>query len=178
MTIYTKKGDKGETGLFSSDKDKKIRVSKASQTIKTIGAVDELNSYTGVIISESDDSNFIKNLIEIQSDLLTVGSIIAGSKLKLNKNKVKRFEKSIDEMDKVLPPLKNFILPGGTKIAAKLQYMRSLVRKAEREVVTLSKERKVDAHVLIYINRLSDFIYTLARYENWKNKFKDQIWKK
>lgn len=178
MPIYTKKGDKGETGLFSSDPTKKIRIPKSSQIIKTIGALDELNSFTGIIISESDNTNLIKELTGIQSDLLTMGSMLAGSKLTLAKNKALKFEKNIDEMDKKLPKLANFILPGGTRVASRLQFMRSLVRRAERELVTLSEQVRVSDQILVYINRLSDYIYTLARYENWKNKYKDKIWKK
>jgi len=187
MSIYTKKGDKGETGLFSSDKDKKIRVSKSSQIIKTIGAIDELNSYLGVISSELKNQKLkFKNTIQkskiegIQSDLLTIGSIIAGSKLELKSKRVEELEIGIDKMDKELPPLKNFILPGGTKVAASLQFARSLVRRAEREFVALSRISNIKYQISIskYLNRLSDYIYTLARYENFKNGFEDVIWKK
>ena len=177
MSIYTKKGDKGETGLFSSDRNKKIRVLKSSQIIKTIGAIDEVNSYIGVVVSQCEDNYLKEKLTAIQSDLLTIGSIIAGSSLRLNKLKVAVFEKEIDELDKELSPLKNFILPGGTKTASELQFLRSLVRRAERELVTLNDEKSLPPNVTIYLNRLSDYVYTLARYENFRNQFADVIWK-
>lgn len=178
MSIYTKKGDKGETGLFRKVDGHSVRVSKSSCNTRAIGAVDEADSFIGVVISETHDEELKAKLKSVQNNLLTIGSILAGSNLKVLPSKTKKLEKEIDECDKYLPTLTNFILPGGSPVAAHLQYARTLARKAEREVVAFSEESKVPAGVLKYINRLSDYLFTLARAENYKLGVKDEVWKK
>lgn len=173
MSIYTKKGDKGETGLFDKEKG---RVSKDSLRVEAIGSVDELNSFLGVCASLSESPETTSIIKEIQKDLLTIGSITAGSKLKFFKNKTTRFEKIIDEIEAKLPPLKNFIVPGGTNLASHLQYARSLSRRAERRMVALSKVEKVRPQVLTYLNRLSDTLFMLAREANFREGVKDELW--
>lgn len=175
MTIYTKKGDKGKTGLFS-DRFGTKKVSKDSTRIRAIGAVDELNSYLGVVRSLSKDKNVNGKLKEIQKDLLTTGSILGGSNLRFYKTKTKKFEKEIDEIEKNLPPLKNFVLPGGSKIASKLHFARTLARRVEREVVALSEIEFVKPEILVYLNRLSDYLFMLARNENYKVKVEEEKW--
>lgn len=178
MSIYTKKGDKGETGLLKKVDGHSMRVSKSSCNTRAIGAVDEVDSFIGVVISLSHDEYLKEKLKNIQNNLLTIGSILAGSNLKISESETKKLEKEIDECDKFLPALSNFIFPGGSPIAAHLQYSRTLARKAEREVVALNEESKVSPSILKYLNRLSDYLFTLARAENFKLKVKDEVWKK
>lgn len=165
------------TSLFSNNKLQKIVLSKGSVRINAIGSVDELNSYLGVIIAESEDSDLQKALETVQGNLLTVGSILGGSNLKFTKTNTTSLEKEIDEIDKKIEPLKNFIYPGGTKVSAKIQYARSLSRRAERAIVELDTIESVKPQIIIYINRLSDYLFTLARYQNKKNGFEERIWK-
>ena len=161
MTIYTRKGDKGKTGVFNGK-----RLSKDSLLIEAIGSIDEANSWLGVV----------SGFEEIQKDLMTISSILAGADLKLPSTKTKKLEKEIDRLDKILPPLKYFILPGGSETGAKLHFARALVRRAERSLVSLEiKNYKVE--ILAYMNRLSDYLYMKAREQNFKKGIKEKIWK-
>lgn len=175
MTVYTKRGDKGETSLFS-DKFGSKTVSKDSVRISAIGAVDEVNSYLGVVITFSENGKLDKELEVVQNNLFTVGSVLAGSDLKFSKTKSTSLEKQIDKMEKELPPLKNFILPGGTRLAGLLHFARSLARRAERRVVALSTIEEVNSNILVYLNRLSDYLFTLARYENFRLGVSEKTW--
>jgi len=172
MSIYTKKGDQGKTGLYSD----KRRLTKDSQRIRAVGAVDELNSFLGVIVSTSEDNNLNLRLEEIQENLLVIGSMIGGSNLRFSKVKTRRLEKEIDRLEKELPKLTNFIVPGGTKTAAQLHYARTLVRRAERELVTLSRRELVKPQILIYLNRLSDCFFMFAREANFRKGVKENTW--
>lgn len=177
MAIYTKRGDKGETSLYDEKNAQRVRISKESLIVSTLGAVDELNSSIGICASFCKDKK-TKNLLEdIQRDLLKVGSIIAGSKLRFSKVKTKKLERVIDNLEGTLPVLKNFVLPGGTKLASHIHFSRSLSRKAERRLVALSKKSEVKEQILTYLNRLSDFLFMLAREANHKEGRKDAIWK-
>ena len=176
MAIYTKTGDKGETGLFSSDKSKKIRVGKSSSIIEAIGSVDEANTFLGLSASFSKDKKIKEKIFEVQKHLFEVGSILAGAKVKLDKKLVGQMEKEIDEMDKILPTLTYFILPGGGKAASFLFMSRTFVRRAERRLVSLPNIRHTSPDILIYINRLSDYVYTLARFINFKEKIAEKAW--
>lgn len=162
MSIYTKKGDRGETSIFNGKK-----ISKDSLLIEAIGSIDEANSWLGVV----------GGLDGVQKDLMIISSVLAGAKLEFGLDKTKRLEQEIDKLDKILPPLKNFILPGGSRTGAELHFARTLVRHAERAVVTLSKTRDLKSEILIYLNRLSDYLYILARYSNFKEKKKEKILK-
>lgn len=177
MPIYTKKGDKGETSLISPNKETKRRVTKGSAIVFTLGSIDELNSYLGVVIAKSTDPALNEFLLNIQTNLFQTNSIIAGAKLSFASSKTKNLEKKIDELDQVLPKLTTFIHPGGVETGAHLQYARSLCRRAERNLVRLSKHQKLPAETLKYLNRLSDCLFTLARYENYKQNLKDLPWK-
>ena len=176
MVIYTKRGDRGKTSLYDKTPEQRKRTSKDTLRIEALGAIDELNSYLGVVISSSEDIALNKKLKDIQNNLLTIGSLLAGSSLRFFKTNTRRLEKEIDEMEGRLPVLSNFILPGGSKIASKLQYARTLARKAERTLVTLNEEKNVKTQVLTYINRLSDHLFMLAREINHKMEVKDEVW--
>lgn len=176
MAIYTKRGDRGETSLYDKMSRQNVRVSKNSLRIRTIGAIDELNSFLGVVVANSSDSVLVKRIKEIQRNLLTIGSILAGSPLRFSRSKTKRLEKTIDRLEGKLPILKNFIVPGGSQVAAHLQYARALARRAERLVVALSEVERVKLQILVYLNRLSDAIFMLAREANAKAKIKEEVW--
>jgi cob(I)alamin adenosyltransferase len=176
MVIYTKRGDMGETSTFDVNSAQRARVSKDSLKVEALGSIDELKSFLGVVKSFSEDRSLQAILDEIQRNLLTIGSITAGSKLKFLGSKTKELEKIIDELEGKLPVLKNFIVPGGTNKSGLLQYARSLSRRVERRVVALSKVEKVRPQVLTYLNRLSDTLFMLARDANYKNGIKDEVW--
>lgn len=186
MKIYTKTGDRGETGLYGGK-----RVSKSSLRIEAIGSVDELNSAIGVTIAEVQSSKLkvisynakLKvELEKIQNDLFEIGSALANPRLKIKDlrlmNRVKDFEKSIDEMTEELLELRNFILPGGGRIGSMLHFARTICRRAERRIVEVSKKESIQKEVLIYFNRLSDLFFTMARFANHKQKKKEIVWKK
>jgi cob(I)alamin adenosyltransferase len=165
MKIYTKKGDKGKTGLIGG-----TRVSKASLRIESYGTVDELNSWLGVIRDGEIKSNYQEQLIEIQDRLFTVGSSLAcdpeKSSMKipdLINEDVQLLEKWMDEMDQELEPMRSFILPGGNQTSSFCHIARCICRKAERNVVVLSENEFVAELVLMYLNRLSDYLFVLAR---------------
>ena len=178
--IYTKKGDGGTTSLLGGKK----RISKSSQVIRAIGSVDEVNSYLGVCLSNlnlqsKSKKELINKLLDIQRDLFTMGAILAGAKIKLPSYRVIELEKEIDFLEEKLPVQKNFILPGGTAIAAHFIYTRALVRRAERELVKLSLQSKFGKYKqqIIYLNRLSDYLFILARKLNSDNKILGKVWK-
>lgn len=176
MVIYTRRGDKGKTSLFDENSSQRIRVSKNSPKVKALGAIDELNSFLGICVAFSENPELTQTLKEIQKNLLTIGSILAGSNLRFSKVKTKHLEGVIDELEGSLPVLKNFIIPGGTKLASLLQYLRTLARRAERRVVALPDIQNTKPHILSYVNRLSDFLFMLAREQNFKLGIKDEIW--
>lgn len=173
MGIYTKKGDRGDTCLYG----KKENVAKFSNRISSIGAIDELNSYLGVCISFSGDHLLTEKIKKIQNDLFFMGSVVGGSSLKFYKTRVKRLEKEVDDLEKKLPKLSNFIFPGGVPSGSMLHYARSLARKAEREIFKLNRKKKVSDGILEYANRLSDYLFVLARWENVKAGVKEELWK-
>lgn len=175
MPIYTKTGDKGNTGLFNGQ-----RVSKASLRIEAIGTVDELNSTIGFVLSQirNSKSEIRKTLIAIQNDLFVVGGALANPRQKVDLSKrTKEFEKLIDNMTKELPPLMNFILPGGGAVGATLHLARTVARRAERRIVALSGKEKVQPEIIIYINRLSDLFLTMSRFVNMREGKRETIWK-
>lgn len=167
MAIYTKTGDKGQTKVFDSKTRDLVKISKTSKRIKTIGAIDELNSFLGII----------GNLTKIQKDLFTINAILAGTKLGFSKSKIEKLEKQIDKWEGELPVLKNFIVYGGTQEASQTFYARALCRKAERALVSYSKVEKVKPEILAYLNRLSDFLFMRARKVNFDSGKKEELWK-
>ena len=178
MTIYTRAGDKGKTSLIDGKK-----VSKAHIRLESYGTVDELNSSLGFVIANLKDKTLIKELLKIQNDLFEAGSQLTS--LKRNKKidvylekRVKEFENLIDSWTKKLPKLDHFILPGGGKAGSALHLARTICRRAERRVVDLSKKETVDQNVIMYLNRLSDLLFTMARIINKKEKHKEIVWTK
>ena len=168
MAIYTKAGDKGETKVFDKKTGELTKVSKTSCKIAAIGAIDELNSFLGVV----------GDLTEIQGNLFTINSILAGSRLRFTKAKTKQLERQLDKWEGGLPVQKKFIYYGGTPRASQIFFARALCRKAEREVVEFSKEQKVSEAILTYLNRLSDYLFMLGRSENFRAKIKEKFWKR
>lgn len=177
--IYTKKGDLGKTMLGNGKK-----VWKDDQRIKVYGSLDEVNCWSGLIISQIRSIRQIKQiqnpLFQIQSDLMSICSFLANPDICKGvtlSEKIKHLESLIDKFQKNLPPLKNFILPVGSLISSYLHLFRSTCRRAEREIVSLSKKEKLPPEILIYVNRLSDLLFVLARWTNKKAKQKEIIWR-
>lgn len=182
MKIYTKGGDKGETGLFGGE-----RVSKDSLRIETYGTVDELNSFIGLAVVEIKDYEVKKLLERIQNTLFILGSdLSAPDNVKdkshniprISKLNYEEIEKEIDKFDSRLGELKNFILPGGSKSAALLHICRTICRRAERRVVALNNAVNISPDIIIFLNRLSDLFFVLARYENKISGIEDIEWQK
>jgi cob(I)alamin adenosyltransferase len=177
MAIYTRKGDKGKTFLSNGQK-----VPKFDPRIEIYGTIDELNSIIGVVLSSKHQALAIKKeLIKIQNDLFEIGSrlVLQGETLQnlqnLNK-RVEKFEDFIDKMTLQMPRLNNFILPGGGKTGAMLHFARAVSRRLERKIIALDSKEKIDKNIMIYLNRLSDLLFTMARFANFKEKRKELIW--
>lgn len=176
MSIYTKRGDKGQTSLLEKNNTQDKRITKDSLIVEALGSVDELNSYLGVVYSFSESPKLQSIIHQMQTNLLTIGSTVAGAKLPFSEKNTKELEKIIDELEKKLPVLSNFVYPRGTITSAHLQYARSLARRCERRVVALSKEMSIKSEILQYLNRLSDALFTLAREENWVSGVEEKHW--
>ena len=186
MKIYTKTGDKGETSLFGG-----TRVKKYDLRIEAYGTVGELNSYLGLIRDQKIDSGTFDILIKIQNHLFTLGAMLAtpanketlknGKERlqipKITDNDIKFLEDEIDQMNTKLDPMKNFILPGGLTVVSFCHIARCICRRAERITVELSENQLVDKHVLIYLNRLSDYLFVLARKLTSDNNVNEIPWK-
>lgn len=164
MKIYTKTGDKGMTGLFGG-----ARVSKDDIRIEAYGTLDELNSFIGTLISSIDIDHQMSVLTEVQNRLFTIGSNLASDPSKemitpdLDDEDIKKLEDAIDNMNEHLAPLRAFILPGGSISIGLAHQCRTICRRAERRVVSLSKVSEVDPHIGRYLNRLSDYLFVLGR---------------
>ena len=176
MAIYTRTGDKGKTSLFNGQ-----RVSKDDLRVDTYGTIDELNSAIGVVLSiKYQVLSIKKELIKIQNDLLEIGSALANPQGEALQGealqRVREFEDFIDKMTAQMPKLSNFILPGGGKLGAFLHLARAISRRAERKIVALNNKEKIDNNIIIYVNRLSDLLFTMARFANFKEKKKETIW--
>lgn len=181
MKIYTKTGDAGKTSLIGGTK-----VSKSDPRIDAYGNVDELNSYIGLVSDYCNDEHAKNILKEIQDRLFTIGAELACDPKKdahlpipdLHESDVELLEKEMDTMDKELPRMKNFILPGGLPIVSFLHIARCVCRRAERGCVNLMETGDyVNPLVIKYINRLSDYLFMLARYTGMKNNTPEIIWK-
>lgn len=178
MKIYTKTGDGGETSLHGGK-----RVGKDALRIEAYGTVDELNSHLGLILAHDLQELLKGHLIQIQNDLFVLGADLATPKGSGGKDveriapfHAERIEKFIDVIDAVLKPLDSFILPGGSVLGAHLHVSRTVCRRAERLVVALSKTEDVGQTPIIYLNRLSDFLFVLARYANLKSGGAEIAW--
>ncbi|HEX5655610.1 MAG TPA: cob(I)yrinic acid a,c-diamide adenosyltransferase [Polyangiales bacterium] len=180
MKIYTKTGDRGDTGLFGGAQ----RYSKASLRVSAYGEVDELNSVIGLVLSEPFDIAVSTLLTHVQSRLFDVGAELAtipDSKVSLgialvDEQEVAALEQAIDEAEKELAPLKTFVLPGGSRAAGYLHLARTVCRRAERAIVALAAEEPVRPEALRYVNRLSDALFTFARLANHRAGIADVPW--
>jgi cob(I)alamin adenosyltransferase len=178
--IYTKFGDGGETCLGNGKK-----VAKDHIRVEAYGSVDELNALLGMILSAADAGESRDLLLAIQNDLFDLGGDLCipqepgqepGSCLRVTDRQVDRLEKAIDRLNERLKPLNSFILPGGSPMASWCHLARTVCRRAERQVVTLAKGEQVNAQVIIYLNRLSDLLFVMARIHNDEGS-KDILWK-
>ena len=165
MKIYTKKGDEGKTGLIGG-----TRVTKNAIRIDAYGTIDELNSYIGVVRDYQIDEIYKKQLIEIQDRLFTIGSSLASDPEKsnmkipdLNESDIAFLEQCMDEMDSQLPEMRYFVLPGGNHAVSFCHVARCVCRRAERLIVELKQNEFVAPLVLLYMNRLSDYLFVLSR---------------
>ena len=179
MKIYTKTGDKGDTSLFGGQ-----RVPKDALRIEAYGTVDELNSMLGIVRADNNTEELDGILERVQNQLFDVGADLATPRSVTGKN-VKRIdlkhshhlEKRIDQLETHLKPLKAFVLPGGSPVAARLHFARTVCRRAERAVVRLSRNEDIGDSITIYLNRLSDLLFVMARYANHVAKVPETKWK-
>ncbi len=175
MPIYTKKGDFGETSLWGGK-----RVKKSTLRVDAYGTIDELNSILGVVIATlPKNTRLSEELIAIQHDLLEIGSLLADPNalpFALLADRVGEFEVMIDQLTDTLPPLKNFSLPGGSLAGAQLHVARTVCRRAERRIVSLLDKEPIDTGLITYVNRLSDLLFTMARYTNNALGAEEVIW--
>lgn len=184
MKIYTRTGDKGTTSLFSGE-----RVLKNNPFIEAVGTVDEGNSALGLAISLLPKKQFEDTRLQletIQHALFDVGAALATPRTCEQKQKLEKtrfgdeaialLEKWIDAMDEQLPPLKTFILPGGHPAGAALHLSRSIIRRAERLVIPLYEQAEVTQTVLVYLNRLSDYLFIVSRFVNYQLEVPETTW--
>jgi len=177
MKIYTKTGDDGKTSLFDN-----TRVWKSHDRIMSYGAIDELNSTLGIVLSMKLDNDLNEIVSKIQNDLFIVGSDLANpdmnnQEIRTTKKMVSILEDMIDKLENELSELTSFILPGGTILASIIHLARTIARRAETHVVALSQNEEITNESFIYLNRLSDLLFIIARTINKRNNIKDVIWK-
>jgi len=179
LKIYTKTGDLGETSLLGG-----VRVPKDHLRVAAYGDVDETNAALGAVRALAEP-RLGRLLFAIQKDLFAIGAQLADpthrvaskqAKSALGALHVRRLEKAIDDRDGAMPPLRSFVLPGGTPAAALLHQARTVCRRAERSVVTLAREADVDPRIIVYLNRLSDLLFVLARFENHRAGLAEERW--
>ncbi len=185
MKIYTKTGDKGKTSLFGG-----TRVPKYDLRIEAYGTVDELNSYIGLIGDQKIDTHTLKVLRKIQHELFTLGSMLAtphekkilkSGKERLNIPKIddsiiENLEKEMDKMNETIPPMTHFVLPGGHTTVSYCHIARCICRRAERVSTQLSDESTIEPQILVYLNRLSDYLFVLARKLTFDNNAQEIKW--
>lgn len=183
MKIYTRTGDRGETALFGGG-----RVSKSHHRVEAYGTVDELNAVLGRTLAKLTDDEIRLRVGQIQHDLFAVGSILASPPKEggdrpahvppFPEDRVDEMEAWMDQAQSELPPLRNFILPGGSEGSAELHLARTVCRRAERRVVALAHEEPDAAEVVTFLNRLSDLLFVFARLENHRAGGEEVIWQK
>jgi len=179
MKIYTKTGDKGDTSLFGGQ-----RVPKDALRIEAYGTVDELNSILGVALAATSDERIHTVLTQVQNQLFDLGADLAtprlsrGTKIRRIESKdANQLEKTIDSLNSSLKPIRSFILPGGSALAAQVHVARAVCRRAERAVVRLSRNEDIGGGIIVYLNRLSDLLFVLARYANHVAGVQEIAWK-
>lgn len=179
MKIYTKTGDDGTTGLLGGD-----RIGKSDPRIECYGTVDELNACLGLAAAAKGE--FVEKLLAVQNDLFVIGSHLVTPKQgpaaamlpRLDESMTARLETQIDAADAELIPLRQFILPGGTELAARLHLARTVCRRAERLIAAVAAEHPIPPIILIYLNRLSDWLFVMARLANRRAGVPDVPWEK
>ncbi len=178
MKIYTKTGDAGETGLYGG-----ARLPKDSQRIDAIGTIDELNACIGSARSQIRDEEIDHLLYRVQNELFNIGADLAtldthakSNRLRISADFARALEQDIDRFESELPPLKNFILPGGSAAGATLHLARTVCRRSERSVVSLADSESINPLILPYLNRLSDFLFVLARLVNHRQEQPEPLW--
>ena len=170
--VTTKTGDDGSTGMADGS-----RLSKSSCLVSALGEIDELNSWIGLLASSSQLKQEVELLRKIQNDLFNIGGCLAmRSNIGLNKKKIEWLEEKINDLNKELPSLDNFILPGGHKDSSKAQIIRAVCRRSERTLVMASETELINKNCIIYINRLSDFLFVLARKINIDSGEEEILW--
>lgn len=179
VKIYTRTGDDGDTGLFDG-----TRVSKSHPRVAAYGDVDELNAWLGLVRASTDDQDLVEMLDRIQRDLFALGARLADpahriadrvTKAAVTDEDVTRLEGWIDRLESELPPLRRFILPGGSRNAAGLHVARTICRRAERSIVSLGAEA-IEPELLIYLNRLSDLLFVMGRAANRRSGAAEAEW--
>jgi cob(I)alamin adenosyltransferase len=180
VKIYTKTGDGGETGLGDGS-----RVSKDDPRVAAYGEVDELNAVLGLARAQGPDPETDALLLGVQKDLFALGAQLADpsetvaarkAKAAVPQGRVAELENAIDRRELALPPLRAFVLPGGTALGATLHLARTVCRRAERSIVSLSREGAVDPVIEVYVNRLSDLLFVLARHANQSAGRSEDTW--
>ena len=179
MKIYTRTGDRGDTSLFGGQ-----RVPKDAFRIEAYGTVDELNSVLGIVRADNAQGDIDRLLAGIQQQLFVLGadlatprSVDAKNLRRITSSDGEALEREIDALETVLQPLRNFILPGGSPVAARLHFARTVCRRAERHVVRLARSDDIGNDAIIYLNRLSDFLFVLARFANHTSGIPEVPWK-
>jgi cob(I)alamin adenosyltransferase len=176
--LYTRKGDKGETSLYGS-----TRVRKDDPRVEAYGTIDELCSFLGFVISESKDQNLVSSLKGVQRLLFVAGGDIAtdlhGTQKvpRITEADTAKLEEATDDLVSKLPRLSNFILPGGSRTGATIHVARAVCRRAERQIVTASGSQEMNPELIRFFNRLSSYLFNLARWENSRAGEKDEVWK-
>ena len=172
--IYTRTGDAGTTGLGDGS-----RVAKDSQRVEALGAVDELNSTLGVLLAEGLAEDLDALLTEVQHDLFDLGGELSiPGHIAIKAEQVMRLEQALDHYNEALEPLKEFILPGGSRAAALCHLARTVCRRAERRMVSLASSETVSPHCQQYVNRLSDLLFVLSRVINRHDGRCDVLWRR
>ena len=178
-TVYTRTGDTGMTDLVGG-----VRIKKCDVRLEAYGTVDELSSHLGLLVSMMDDCEDRQLLLRIQNDLFNVGTHLATDQsqtplydsAKLPEGEVERLEKAIDRINDELPGFQGFVLPGGTQAAAQCHVCRTVCRRAERRIDELMEEAAVGAEIIKFINRLSDYLFVLAKKINFNTGHSEIIW--
>lgn len=179
MKLYTRTGDDGTTGLIGGG-----RVRKDDVRIQAIGEVDELNSVVGMCVCVCDDISMRQVLVQLQHQLFDMGADLASvagpdavPAMRLGDEVVKWTEEAIDAMCADVPPIRQFVLPGGTELAARLHLARAVCRRAERAVVALARQEPIDNRLIILLNRVSDLLFAMARRANHQSGTGDVVWR-
>lgn len=179
--LYTKTGDDGTTGLVGGS-----RVKKYDNRLEAYGTVDELNAAIGVIRSNNLSDDILKSLINVQNKLFNIGSLLASDEkgkkftanLLITQKHIEELEKTIDKIEEDLPEIKHFVLPGGEIISAQCHVARTICRRAERRILEFAEGEPVQTEIIVYINRLSDFLFALARKIAYINNAIEEKWNK